>query len=157
MDCCIMGKTAECGRLLEAHPYMEKAFEFLRRPDLASLPAGRHDIDGDRCWAVVADAELLPAEERMVEAHRAYIDIHAPVTGPEEFGLCELDESMLALPFDEKNDCVVFKAKTEPVTLRPGEFGVFFPPKCGHAPCCMPEGGQRRIRKVILKVRLPGA
>lgn len=153
MDSCIIGKIADCDSLLRAHPYLEKAFAFLRRDDLASLPAGRHEIDGDRCWCFVNEVELFPRETRPVEAHRACIDIQSPLTGPETIGLCELDEKQLALPFDEKNDCVLFTAPTEPVTLFPGDFAVFFPPTCGHAPCCLPDDGPRNIRKVVVKVR----
>ena len=30
----------------EMNPYFKEAFEFLKRSDLADLPAGRHEIDG---------------------------------------------------------------------------------------------------------------
>ena len=135
------------------NPEFEKAFAFLKRDDLATLPTGRHEIDGDRCWAIVNEVDLAPSAERKLEAHRSYIDIQAPVTASEEFGLCELNDEQLALPFDEKNDCVVFQAPMEQKTVQPGEFVIFFPPRCGHAPCCLPEGGQKKIRKVIIKVR----
>lgn len=38
------------------HPAFAAAFALLRREDLASLPEGRHDIDGDASYAWVAKA-----------------------------------------------------------------------------------------------------
>ena len=36
-----------------------KAFEFLRRNDLAQLDEGRHEIDGERVYAYFTDPELM--------------------------------------------------------------------------------------------------
>lgn len=147
------GKTADCGRYEALNPHFPKAFEFLRRADLASLPVGRYEIDGENCWAMVQKATLVPLAERKVEAHRKYIDIQAPITGPETIGLYTLDAAHLALPFDAKGDCVLFAAEADPVSLAPGEFGIFFPPTGGHAPGCQTPGGPKEIRKLVIKVK----
>ena len=89
----IFGKLAECEKYLGINPLFEKAFAFLKRTDLAALPAGRQEIDGDRCWANVIDATLKPCAECKLEAHRRYIDIQMPVTGPEVIGIAEMDEA----------------------------------------------------------------
>ena len=42
-----------------------KAVEFLKRSDLNSLAAGRHEIDGENCFVIVNDeAELVAPAER---------------------------------------------------------------------------------------------
>ena len=145
------GKTAECGRFRAASPLFAKAMDFLGRPDVATLAPGRHEIDGDRCWANVQDAELVPHGERKLEAHRKYVDVQAPLTGPETIGVAEMDAAALALPFDERNDCVVYDGPSEPVALAPGEFAVF-PPLVAHAPCCRAPGGPVKIKKVVIKI-----
>ena len=150
----IFGKLAESEKYLGINPLFEKAFAFLKRTDLAALPAGRQEIDGDRCWANVIDATLKPCAECKLEAHRRYIDIQMPVTGPEVIGVAEMDEAARALPFNEKDDYVLFAAKGEPLTLRVGEFAVFFPPYGGHRPGCTsakvpPQG----YRKICVKVK----
>ena len=48
---------------------------------------------------------------------------------------------------------VLFKAKSSQVTLRPGEFGLFFPPYGAHVPACRAEGGANRLRKLVIKVK----
>ena len=148
----IVAKIADCARYEALNPYFGKAFAFLKRPDLADLKPGRYEIDGDNCWAMVQVANLTPMDGAKVEAHRKYIDIQAPITGPETIGLFTMDEPRRALPFDDKRDFILFDAATEPVTLRPGEFAIFFPPDGAHAPGHSSDGG-RTIRKLVIKVR----
>ena len=147
----IFGKLAESGNYLGINPLFEKAFAFLKRPDLATLPPGRQEIDGDRCWANVIDATLKPCATCKLEAHRRYIDIQMPVTGPEVIGIAEMDAAACALPFNEKDDYVLYEGPSEPVTLQPGEFAIFLP-SGAHAPCGRASGGPEKIRKVVVKV-----
>ena len=95
----ITGKTSDCARFRAASPLFAKAMDFLCRPDVATLAPGRHEIDGDRCWANVQDATLVPPGERKLEAHRKYVDVQAPLTGPETIGVAEMDAAALALLF----------------------------------------------------------
>ena len=148
----IVGRLAECERYFSLNPHFSKAFAFLKRPDLAELPPGRYDIDGSSCWANVQEATLKDLAERRLEAHRRYIDIQSPITGPETIGLAEMDAAARALPFDVENDCVLYAGESKPVTLNPGEFAIFFPPSGAHAPCCRAHGGPEKIRKVVIKV-----
>jgi beta-galactosidase beta subunit len=60
----LTGKIQEAEKFYGLHPLFPKAFEFLKRPDVADLPSGRYDIDGDRCWAMVQEVELKPLAER---------------------------------------------------------------------------------------------
>ena len=112
----------------------------------------RYDIDGNRCWANVQEAVLMPLAERKLEAHRRFIDIQAPITGPETIGLAELDAAAQALPFDVENDYVLYAGPSKPVTLNVGDFAIFFPPLGAHAPCCCVPGGPEKIKKVVVKV-----
>lgn len=148
----IKAKIADCDRYAALNPHFAKAFAFLKRGDLASLKPGRYEIDGDNCWAIVQEAKLTPLAGGKVESHRKYVDIQTPITGLETFGLLTLDKKHLALPFDVEKDCMLFDAETKPVTLKPGEFAIFFPPAGGHAPCHFDDCA-RTIRKLIIKVR----
>ena len=148
----IVAQIADCARYAALNPHFGKAFAFLRSPDLANLKPGRYEIDGDNCWATIADVSLTPLAGAKVEAHRKYIDIQAPISGPETIGLFTMDAAHRALPFDEAHDCVLFDAGTKPVTLTPGEFAIFFPPDGAHAPGHSSDG-ERMIRKVVIKVK----
>ncbi len=151
----IVGKLAESERYCSLNPLFAKAFAFLNRSDLAELPPGKYEIDGDRCWANLMEVDLRPTESCRLEAHRRYIDIQAPITGAESIGLARMDETALSLPFDEERDCVLYDGKFESVTLEPGDFAIFFPPLGAHAPCGRVPDRPARIRKVVVKVAMP--
>ena len=148
----VVAKIADCGRYEALNPHFKKAFAFLKRKDLAELKVGRYEIDGDNCWAMVQQVKLTPIEGAKIEAHRRYVDIQAPITGPETLGLFTMDEAHRALPFDEEGDFVLFDGRSEPRTLQPGEFAIFFPPDGAHAPGHS-SNGERMIRKVVIKVK----
>ena len=148
----LKGKISESGEYCGLYPLFGKAFEFLKRPDIADLPPGRYGIDGDRCWASIQEVDLEPLSSRKLETHRKYIDIQAPLTGPECIGIAEMDEAAKALPFDEEKDFVLYDGKAEPMVLEPGDFAVFFPPLAAHAPCCIAPGGPKRIKKIVVKI-----
>ena len=149
----VVAKIADAARYEALNPHFAKAFGFLRRKDLAELPVGRYEIDGENCWAMIQEADLTPFDATAkVEAHRKYIDIQSPITGDETIGFLTMDAERLALPFDEAKDFTLFPSASKPRTLHPGEFAIFFPPYGAHAPGhCVGEG--RTIRKLVIKVR----
>ncbi len=150
----IVGKIADCDKFVNAHPRFARAFAFMKRPDLATLPVRRYEIDGDDMWAMIMDATLVPfGDEQTTEVHGNFIDIQAPLTGAETIGFLTLTpEERAALAFNAKKDIGLFKARTKPVTLRPGDFAVFMPPCGAHAPGCSLDG-ERTIRKLVIKIR----
>ena len=135
------------------NPNFKTAFSFLRTADLVSLKPGRVEIDGDRVFAYVSEPALAPFDEGKFESHRRYIDIHAPIAGPETIATFTLSERELSMPFNEKDDCVLFEAKGEPLTLLPGEFVAFFPPFGGHKPGRIAPNAASQHRKICLKVK----
>ena len=148
----LKGKIADSEKFYGLHPLFPKAFEFLKRPDLAELQPGRYDIDGDKCWASVQEAELKPLSERKLETHRKYIDIQTPLTGVESIGLAIMTAEAQSLEFNVEKDFVLYDGESEPVTLVPGEFVIFFPPLDAHAPCCATANGPEKIKKVVIKI-----
>ena len=148
----LRGSIVECAQYEGLHPEFERAFAFMRRLDLADLPCGRYEIDGSNCWAMIQEVSLKPfADENKYEVHRSFIDIQAPITGSETIGVTE-PESTVFDSFNVESDYVLFMAKGELWTLRPGEFAIFFPEKGAHAPC-LSSDGSRSIRKLVIKVR----
>ena len=149
-----VGRIADCMQIANRHPRFAKALAFLSRPDLAALPCGRYEIDGDNCWAMVQDATLKPfGDVQRPEVHGTYIDIQAPITGAETIGLLAITpEARAKIAFDGKKDIGFFDAKTEAVTLQPGDFAVLMPPLGAHAPCRSLDG-VRTIRKLVIKIR----
>ncbi|SFN24827.1 biofilm protein TabA [Formivibrio citricus] len=121
--------------------------------DLAGLPAGRYEIEGEKLFFLVQDAVLRPAEECRPEAHRSHADIQLPVSGRERYGAALPVAGMQPVEdlLDSKD--VAFYAAPENeffLDLDPGSFVVFFPGEL-HRPCVAVQESTS-IRKVVVKV-----
>lgn len=145
----ILDRLENARRYVPLHPGFERAFEFLRQGDLEGLSAGRHDVDGDRVYAVVIQDEGLGRRKAKLEAHRKYIDIQfspagSDVIGWKSTGTCsETDRA-----YDEEEDAELFADEPEAwVTVAPGAFAIFFP-EDAHAPMA----AEGPLHKVIMKV-----
>ena len=121
---CVFGRVDRFADLLPREPRFTKAAAFLSRTDLATLPAGRYEIDGDDIFALVQECKLRDkASNPQPEAHRAYIDIQVPLSGEETYGYGWLTEKNYTKPFDRKKDIGFYGE--QPLrwrTLKPGEF-----------------------------------
>ena len=148
-------RLADSERFEFMNPHFKTAFGFLRETDLAALPLGKVEIDGDRVFAFVSSPELKPFGERECEVHRKYIDIHTPIVGDETFGSFAMTEKEFALPFNEKDDYALFRAESEPITIRKGEFVAYFPPNGAHAPATyLGAEPPKEFKKICVKVKM---
>ena len=153
------GKVSDTAALEKVHPRLKKAFDFLRRKDLDTLACGTYELEagapGEKAavFAMVQELDLKPAAPgpQRVEAHGRYIDVQAPRSAAETFGVAELDPTRPDFPFDAGKDIGFIDLPCELKTVMPGEFAVFMPPRGAHAPCLSLDG-PRRIRKVVVKV-----
>lgn len=146
----IIDTLANADRYASLHPQFAKAFEFLRTQPLATLAAGKYELDGANLYAMVQDPEGHTAASSKLEFHRAYIDIQYVVSGDENMGWSPLEGLGKPQPFDTKKD--VGFAADAPMAwfpVRPGDFAIFYP-EDAHAPCV----GEGIRRKVVIKVKL---
>jgi len=152
----LTNSLADSARFEFLNPHFRTAFEFLRKTDLKTLKDGKVEIDGNNVFAYVSSPKLESFDkEGEAEVHRAYIDIHTPIVGEETIGTYTMTAKEYSLPFNEKDDYAVFKAKGEPLTLRVGEFVAFFPPSGAHRPgCTLEKTAGHKIRKICVKVKV---
>ena len=131
------------------HPGFAEAFDFLNRKDLKELSPGRHDIDGDRVFAVVVKDKGKGRNGTKLEIHKKYIDIQYEISGTDKIGWKPADECTNAdSEFDENKDLGFFPDEPETwVSLPPNTFAVFFP-QDAHAPM----GAEGNLHKVIVKI-----
>jgi biofilm protein TabA len=145
--------TLGCGaRYISLHPAFLRAFEFLGRPDLPLLGAGRHVVDGDRLYVSIDHKEGRGRDGARLESHRRYIDIQFTIEGAEEIGWTPVEACAAPDgPFDESRDIRFYEDRPQTwVTVPPGRFAVFFP-EDAHAPL----GGRGLLKKAIVKVAVP--
>jgi len=135
-------------------PRFPAAVEFLKHLP-ADIALGRHDIDGDHCFALVQSYTTKPLAQAKFEAHRKYIDIQFIQAGREVLLWSPLAAlTQVTQPYVEEKDVVFFATPPQvtPVSLGAGEIAIFFP-EDGHAPgieC----GGAAEVCKVVIKVQV---
>jgi len=128
----------------------DKAFAWLAANDVATIPAGRYDIDGDFCFANVQDVVLKQPSEARIESHRKYIDIQWTAVGSERFGIVKPEDATVSVPYTD--DFMFWTAsKVEYVLSDPHTFFLFFPDTY-HQPCLLTGNGCVKVRKVCLKI-----
>ena len=148
-DHIIIDKLQNAERYYGMHPAFEKAFAFLRRSDLAELPADRYEIDGDRLFCTISKGPGRSRAEAKLEAHRKYIDIQYVIGGKEEMGFKPTaDCKLIDTSYDADKDIGFFKDQPDSWTHVPvGSFVIFFP-QDAHAPLV----GSGEIHKAVLKI-----
>jgi biofilm protein TabA len=133
-----------------------KAFAFLRRPDLAALPDGKYQIDGDRVFALVQRYETAAAAAPRFEAHREYIDVQYLAAGAEVIGWAPLGAVKIGEEYDAAKDvCFGLAAAWTPLRLGPGDLAVLYP-EDAHAPR-LAAGAPCSVTKVVVKVSVGAA
>lgn len=133
------------------HPNLDTAIDWLTTHDPASLPNGRHEVDGERVFLNVMDADLREAEGAAFEYHRRYADLQIDLTGGEHWGWTPAGTE--TTPFDPAAD-VGFVTGPEQAAgvLGEGRFVLFFPGE-PHKPSCR-AGDCVRLHKAVVKIEL---
>lgn len=131
---------------------LARALEYLRTTDLRSISIGRHDLDGDRLFALVQDYTTRAADQCVWEAHRKYIDVQFVTVGVERIGIADLASATVREPYDPARDVAFFEPGESFVTIPAGMFAIFGPKDVhspGHA-----VGTPGLVRKVVVKAML---
>ena len=63
------------GRYRGLHPNLDTAIDYLLTHDLAALPLGRTEVDGDKVFINLMDATLHPDAGYHPEYHKLYADL----------------------------------------------------------------------------------
>lgn len=147
----IIGSLKNTERVEKLNPHFKKVFDYIKSHDLTQVPVGKIDIDGENAWINVSEVQGKETAAAKLETHDVYIDIQLPLVGEETFGWQgrELLEQEGEGGYNAVKDITFYTDVADLYfTLRPGEFGIFFP-EDGHAPCI----GKGTIRKVVVKVK----
>ena len=131
-------------------PRLARAIEFLQRADLAALPDGRHDIDGDAIYALVQQyTSKLPDQGRW-EAHQRYADLQIVVQGEERMGYGQISRFARGT-YDPAKDVEFLTGEGDFVHLGAGDFIVLWPDEV-HMPG-MAVGAPAAVTKIVVKIR----
>ena len=149
----IVSDIKHISRQAALSPGLQKAIDFLRSPDLQTLPDGRVEIDGDRVFALVQRYETTWAATPKFECHRNYIDIQFILSGEEIIGWAPADQMEITAAYDAGKDIsfgTVAKGQWTPVHLQAGQMAVLYP-EDGHAPK-LALRNPSTVMKIVVKV-----
>lgn len=131
-------------------PNLDMAIDFIENTDIAALPLGRTEIDGDNVFVNVMEAEPTPGEGRGFETHSRYMDLQMDLDGTE---LCEvaLGDMEEAEPYDEEKDFALWNGATSAaLVLGEGRFAVFMVEE-PHKPTIKAQGCDK-VKKAVFKI-----
>lgn len=134
---------------------IEKALNFLRTTDFATLEPGVVEIDGRTIFAQVLDLTTREPHENRPEVHRRYLDIQFLASGEEKIGIAidtgnnKISESLL-----EQRDIIFYHDSEHEsfIEMIPGSYAIFFPQDV-HRPACI-KNTSSEIRKIVVKVEV---
>ena len=93
---------------------------------------------------------VFQPKKMQFEFHRRYIDIHCPLDGTEEIGICGIEDCPIDAPFDVEKDIGFFEGEAANIVRVPaGWFCITFPQD---AHCPGMSRGVQTVRKVVAKV-----
>ena len=129
-----------------------KTFAWLRNFD-GTQALGRHDIEGDHCFALVQTYETKSMDKAKFEAHRKYIDVQFIYSGRETIlwaPLAAMKEETMA--YTEEKEAALWKLIPDvtPLHMSGGHFAILWP-QDAHAPCIEWEKPEQ-VLKVVVKV-----
>jgi YhcH/YjgK/YiaL family protein len=149
----IVTDLEHASKQLPASAALEKALAFLRRGDIAALPDGRYEIDGERVFAMAQRYETAAPAEPRFETHRKYIDVQFIAAGAEVIGWAPARLMEVTEPYEEGKDIcfgLVKPGRWTPVRLGAGQLAVLYP-EDAHAPR-LAAGRPAPAVKVVVKV-----
>ena len=136
-------------------PAIQKAMAWLQEHDLAKIPTGRQEIDGDRLYVMVNEYTSEPKAVRRAEAHRKYVDVQYIVSGAEIISYARLQDGYEVLEDKlAEKDAIFYAGLQDEVELglKAGMFAVLFPWEVHRPNCAFDEPAP--VRKVVMKIRV---
>lgn len=136
-------------------PHFAKAIDFALTTDLAALPVGKHEIDGENVFAIINEYITKSATECEWESHRKYADIQVVIAGSEKFGYSPQTNQQPSVPYAADKDVILYpgsEAASGYILLNPGEFIIFFPSDL-HQPELF-NNRPEPVKKLVLKVKV---
>jgi YhcH/YjgK/YiaL family protein len=131
------------------HAKFKHAFEYVAQIDINTIPAGKHEIDGESMYALVQEYNSKLKEEGKWEAHRRYIDLQYLVKGMEGIGYANIHHLQQG-EYDTAKDFLPLQGEGDLITVRSGSFVLLFP-EDAHMPG-MSIDSPASVKKIVLKI-----
>jgi YhcH/YjgK/YiaL family protein len=127
----------------------KRAFDYIHQINVDSLPAGKHEMDGENMYALVQEYNTKQKEQGFWEAHRRYIDLQYVVQGVEGIGYANINHLQQG-EYDAGKDFLPLHGEGSLFTLQSGCF-VLLLPEDAHMPG-MAIGSPAPVKKIVIKI-----
>lgn len=134
-------------------PAIAKAVAYLQNTDFTTLPAGRYEDTATGYLIQVLDLHTQNKSDLRPEVHRENIDVQYLVSGTELIGVAaDNGNNVIHQELLAQRDIIFYQDVEDEswLTMRPGNFAVFFPQDV-HRPACINQA-PCDIRKVVVKI-----
>ena len=148
----IYGNTQNLSDYTFLIPAIHKCFEFSLSHDLASFPKGRHTIDGDHIFVNIVEYETSPAEDRIWESHKRYLDFHLMLVGREQVDLNHTHNMSVGEYQNHRDFLPMDGSKVCSLVLNPGDFLICYPSD-GHR-TGIAVSSPEPVKKAIFKIQI---
>lgn len=143
----IVANIKDAKRYYKINSNFEKAFEYLKTLN-KDCAEGKTEFDG---FSVnVFTTSPADAQDKILEAHRDYLDIHYVISGSEAIGYADIDTLEVKTEYDKEGDGLLLKGDMYNVYLQEGDFCVVFP-EDAHAPCL--KAYNDKFKKAVVKIK----
>jgi YhcH/YjgK/YiaL family protein len=128
------------------------ALEYLKSTDFESAETGRHNIDGDKIYALINDYTTKTRSEAKLESHRKYIDVQYVSSGSELIGYALLNGQEPSEEYDEEKDYLLYDEDPSFIEFVEGMFAILFPDDL-HMPGIAADKPSE-VKKIVVKVKI---
>ena len=145
----IINKLENLGRYRSVYPHLGEALDFISKGNFASLKEGKNEIS-ENCYVVKTIGNKKSDFEGVLEVHKAWIDIHIPLTDDEIIAFKELSEcEHIEKEYDIENDYMLYReSDISQLTLAQGYACII-----DTSMCHMAMLGEGSLEKLIFKIK----
>ncbi len=148
----IIDTLNNASKYFSIHPLFERAFEYIKKTDLAKAPDGKSDI-AEGLKAIFSNKTGMIAETSVAkfECHNNHIDIQLCIRGVETIGWKPREKCVTENGgYIPEKDVQLYNEQPDMFfQLTDGQFAIFFPEDV-HAPMI----GEGAIKKLVIKVKI---
>jgi len=147
----ILDYFKDLGKYEKACKGIADVIAFVKKNDLAALPAGRNEVSKEIYVNMIACETKPEPAEPLYEVHRQYIDLHYIFEGSETVLWQGIGAGEETREYSDAEDAAFFKAaQNVRLNVSKGMFCIFFPQDL-HCPL-LANGAPERVRKAVFKI-----
>lgn len=110
------------------HPNIKIGLQFLQNTkNLQELTVGKHEVDGEKVFALVQEYNTKDFNPEMWEAHRRYFDIQYIVKGNELIKLARIEDITPNMNYNNQGDYQLFTGDGGFLLLKENDFIILKP------------------------------